>query len=202
MKINSIIFIIAASAISRSDFAQADVPPISVPSDVSVTLTATPSTNLHPGETIQLSLSVKNNGPQPLSNIPILSSHFYDEFNSGDWWTDCQLFTVVVDDGTPFSYYRAWYPTDGSPMAVGETRTCHIRLSLSTDAPPVTTFSFRLPDFYSDPDVSNDRGTVYLVRAVDATPIPTIGPIGAAILMLLLVAACRQPLRRSKGGRR
>jgi len=182
----------------------AAVPPEVLPSDVSVTLSASPDFGLAVDEIVHLQLSVTNNGPVVLNNVIVFSSHFYDQFDLGKSSNDCLMTFVVDDDGTPFSYLHIWYATQYADLAVGETRTCHIQMALSPRAPPVTSLTFGLPYFYLDPDPTNDRQTVFLHRALDS--IPTASPMTLlALAGLLAVSAmaalrvCRSPLRGPLG---
>ena len=160
-----------------------DVP---LPSDVSFRMAASPSRGISAGHTIELTLSVTNNGPVALKTVPILSSNFYDQFDLASTQSDCFIVLIVADDGTPYSYYYIWYPTDEFEMEVGETRVCHIKLALTRAAPFVTAFSFGLPDFYVDANPANDRAAVYLQKAVDS--VPMLSPAIEALLAMLIAA--------------
>jgi hypothetical protein len=144
---------------------------VPVPSDISTTLTASPTTNLRPGQLINFTMTVTNHGPVPVTRLVITGSNVYEEFNPYAASNDCGLITAVVDLQITFYYYFSWYLTPPPPasanLAVGETRTCHFIQALTSRAPRVTPFSIGLPDFYVDPNPSNDRSTVYLVRALD-----------------------------------
>src|SRR5450759_3367338 len=52
-----------------------------LPSDVGVTLIATPTTDLLPGQPIDMTLSVTNYGPNPLPVVIATSSVYIDEMN-------------------------------------------------------------------------------------------------------------------------
>src|SRR3569623_127521 len=160
-----------------------DVP---LPSDVSFRMTASPSRGIAAGNTTELTLSVTNNGPMPLKTVPTLSSNFYDQFDQASSQSDCFIVLNVADDGTPFSYYYIWYPTDESEMAAGETRVCHIKLALTPSAPFVTEFSFGLPDFYVDSNSANERQAVFQQKTIGS--VPTLAP-SVVVMLFALIAA-------------
>ena len=172
----------------------AAAPPVYLPSDVSVTLSASQSESLRPGEPLLLTVSATNYGPAPLTHFPISSVHFHDEFDTSVGGSDCLLGVAVVDDGTPYSYYFVWDPAQDSALQVGETRYCHITMALSAQAPPITELTFGLPTFYLDPNPSNDRQTVFLRRALDS--IPTTSHQTLLILAGLLATSALAVLRR------
>lgn len=170
-------------ALSLSTTLRVAAQPVPVPSDVAVTLTAEPSANLAPGESITFTLTVTNLGPMPVQRLQIISSNIYDDqIDVASAWTDCQvMYLAIVDEiDSSFFYYYSWYPTDASVLAVGETSTCHVRFALRARAPQVLPFSFGLPSYYVDINPNNDIGTVVLQRAVQL--IPTLSP---AMLLLL-----------------
>ena len=155
---------------------------IILPSDVSVTLTATPSVDLVPGQPITFTLSVTNLGPVPVHVLGIDSSAIYDQFDLHTAQVDCTAIVLnVVDGETTFYYYYQWYPAFFSDLAVGETRACHLTLALTSQAPAVMPFSFGLPSFIADPNPSNDRVTVLLQQQV----VPSIPALSPAMLLLL-----------------
>jgi hypothetical protein len=167
-----------------------------LPTDISTTLTASPSNNLRPGQLIDFTMTVTNQGPAPFHGFVIRGPNIFNEFNPFVASNDCGLITAVVDLQTTSYYYFSWYflaPPDGSDLAVGETRTCHFIEALTLHAPTVTPFSIGLPGYFVDPNPTNDRSTVYLVRALD--PIPTLSPWVLLSLAGLLAAIARRQLR-------
>lgn len=167
---------------------------VPVPSDISVSLTADPSVNLHSGDRINLTISVTNHGPEPVDRLALGSSPIYDELNvfSSNASSDCDnnLILQVVDLETTFYYLYAYYVANQeSPMAVGETRTCHLSLDYTQWAPPVFSFTFDMRTF-DDLDPSNNTATVVLRRAVVApTTVPSSSPAGLGLLVLVLMGA-------------
>ena len=180
--------------LSVAGAAIADLPPEVLPSDVSVTLSASPASGLAVDEIIHLQLSITNNGPDPLHKVIVVSSHFYDQFDLGASSNDCFMNFAVDDDGTPFSYLHIWFVTLYSDLAVGETRTCHIQMALSPQAPPVTALTFGLLSSFIDSDSTNDQQTVFLRRALDS--IPTTSHQTLLILAGLLATSALAVLRR------
>src|SRR5690348_9661318 len=100
---------------------------IPVPADISVALTAEPSSDLLSGQRITFTLAVTNHGPDPAAPVSLGSSAIYDELDVLSATSDCaNLALAVVDTSDGFYYAYDWFPTDESPLAVGETRSCHI----------------------------------------------------------------------------
>jgi hypothetical protein len=164
---------------------KAEVPTEVLPSDVSVTLTASPNSGLLVGQAIHLQLSVTNNGPVPLDNVFISSAPFSGEFDWHGFSSDCHMSGFIFDwEGPPFFYQLNWFLTLDTGLAVGETRTCHFQMMLTPQATPVTSLTFGLPNYFADPDSSNDQQTLFLQRALDS--IPATSPQALAILACFL----------------
>lgn len=171
---------------------------ISLPSDVSVGLTAEPDSNLQSGDTIAFTLSVTNHGPEPVTLVDTLSSPIFDELDINTATADCgnTLGLIVVDLNDGFYYVYDWQATLNSlSLAVGETRTCHINLAFTEWAPNTFSLTFSMPDWLVDLDPSNNSATVTLQRAgqgaAAATPVPTLSPLALMILGGLLVLLVR-----------
>jgi hypothetical protein len=49
-----------------------------LPADISVHLSAQPDTNIVPGEPVVFTLTVVNHGPEPVDQLALISSDFYD----------------------------------------------------------------------------------------------------------------------------
>jgi hypothetical protein len=178
-----------AAAFLASVTARAAAPPIIVPSDIAVTLTATPTTNLVPGQRIFFTLTVTNLGPATVHNLIVQSSPIYGEFDISTGTVDCQYMGLqVVDDVTDFYYLYVWYLAGFSgDFPAGETRTCHISFLITAQAPAVTPFSFGLPYYYVDINPTNDIATVFLQRTVDA--VPALSPMMLGLLAAVLAVA-------------
>ncbi len=167
-------------------------------SDISVHLSAQPSVGLVPGQPIDFTLSITNHGPEPVSRVTLLSSDFYDQFDLNFGTADCENLVVIITDGEFFYYNLVWYPADFVILEVGETRTCHFALALSSQAPPIWPFSFGLADIDEDINPANNVSTVILRRG-DIAPaaLPTISPYVSLLLALgLATSACRAVRRR------
>jgi hypothetical protein len=169
--------------------------PIVLPSDVGVTLTADPSANLMPDQPITVTITVTNYGTVPVLNLELVSSSFVDEFYGISSAPECYVGLVVEDpinDGPPT--YLFFWVVAGIPgeldLAAGETRTCHFQMALTSQAPYTTPFSFGVPDFYTDPNPSNNTGTVVLQRAPPPPPVlvPALAPAMLTLLAGLLAA--------------
>lgn len=183
---------------------------IILPSDVGVTLSATPTSDLAPGEPIDMTLTVTNYGPAPITNLELTSSDFVDElqFVSEDL-QECYLALVVVDTITgSFYYYTEWLVTGlpgQPPFIAGETLICHFQIALTAQASPVLPFSFGLPNFIGDSNPSNDRAAVSLQRvgapAGGAAPVPALSPAMLLLLAGLLATAVGITGRRRRSGR-
>ncbi|HET6545212.1 MAG TPA: hypothetical protein VFG55_00525 [Rhodanobacteraceae bacterium] len=163
--------------------------PTPVPADLSVDLLAEPNANLEPGELVTFTLSVTNHGPETVNIVSLRSSTFIDEFDlNGEGSSDCQNLVVAVGDFSGgYDYTLSWYLTLQGPLAVGETRSCHIRLVMG-NLPAVFAFSFFVSPYFQDINPANDRATVYLRRGATpaATPIPTLSRAAASLLAALI----------------
>jgi hypothetical protein len=164
---------------------------IPVPADISVALTAEPDSDLQSGERIAFTLSMTNHGPEPAPVADVLSSPIYDELDLNTATADCgnTLGLIVVDTSDGFYYVYDWDPTIDSPLAVGETRTCHLNLDFTEWAPDTFSLTFSMPNFLVDLDPSNNSATVTLRRAIEGaatTPVPTLSPAALAVLAILL----------------
>ena len=177
-----------------------------LPSDVSVSLQAEPSTDLQPGQPIRLTITVTNNGPVVLNDLGLESANAYpDQIDQTHPDTDCgDMVRSVTDGATTYWYNLTWYPTDSSPLTprdsplgVGESRSCHVTISLVPSAPQTVPFDFHLNPYWSDPNPTNDVGRVTLQRAAAiVAPIPVGSPeslTSIAILLLLLGLAALGP---------
>jgi hypothetical protein len=158
-------------------------------SDVGVTLSASPTTQLTTGEPINFTMTVTNYGPDPIPVVEVMSSMWLNQiFPISYDPSECTLIVSVLDGVTP-SYSMSWIIAGlpGEPVfAANETRTCHFSLSLTAAAPAVTPFSFGLPSFITDLNPDNDAVTVLLQRAIDA--IPTLSSMMLWLLAGLLAA--------------
>jgi len=169
---------------------------IPLPSDISVDLTAEPASNLESGQRITFTISVTNHGPEPAAPVSLGSSPIYDELDVFSATADCgnDLVVAVVDLNDGFYYLYDWFPTQESPLAVGETRYCYLNLEFTEWAPDTFSLTFSMPDFLVDLDPSNNSATVTLQRAAAvATAVPTLSPMALVALMALtmLVGAAR-----------
>lgn len=163
---------------------------VEIPADVSMHLSAEPDQDLVTGQPITFTLAVTNHGPEPVSVLVASSAPFTSEFILSSGSTDCEDLGLVVVDGQSFYYYYDWVPTSTGPLAVGETRSCHITLSLSAQAPDIWTFSFFIPVFYVDIDPSNNSSAVTLRRGSAGThAIPALSPLMLLLLVLLTATA-------------
>jgi len=166
--------------------------------DISVELTAQPNSGLVPGQPIVFTLSVTNIGPEsvPTSEyrFALFSSDIYDQFDTSFGLVDCQGYAAIVSDGKTFYFTLVWSPTflDQGALEVGETRTCHITLALSNQAPAVWPFSFGVADFFDDLNPDNNVSTVILRRG-DIAPVavPTLSiPVFILLIVTLASMAC------------
>ena len=180
---------------------------VELPSDISVSLAAEPTIGLEPGDAITFTISVTNNGPEVIDRLSIESSFFVDEldlFAANIVSCAGPLIGSVADLIGGYEYWISWDPvTPNDPnlvtMDVGETRTCQFSMPLTSAAPNVYPFSFGVAEFLTDLDPSNNSATVTLQRAsggvATATPVPTLSPLGLAMLtgslMLLARFGCR-----------
>lgn len=179
-------------------------------SDISVSLTAEPHNNLQSGQRVALTIAVTNNGPGAAAPVMVGSSPIYDELDVNTATSDCgdTLGLAVVDLDNGYYYQYSWFPTiDSVPLAVGETRYCHLNLDFTEAAPDAFSLTFSMPYWLVDLDPSNNSATVTLRRAsgggATATPVPTLSPLGLAALagsMALLACLRRRGMRRGHAG--
>lgn len=163
---------------------------ILLPADVSVSLAAEPSSNLHSGQRIAFTLSVTNHGPEPAAPVSFGSSPMVDEFDPYTGSSDCgnTLGLIVVDQNDGFYYEFSWVPTlELPPLQVGETRYCYINLDYTEWAPDTFELTFELSNFIVDLDASNNSATVTLQRAPAGSP-PVPLPLTSISGLLLLGA--------------
>jgi hypothetical protein len=164
---------------------------IVIPSDVGVTLTASPTTNLQPGQPIDMTLTVTNYGP---ADVPILfvgSSMYVDEmyFVSVNEDECSHMYATYADlangtEGIFITWYLAGLGGTLPPFPPG-TATCHFQIALTQSAPPIYQFSFGLsPSLETDPNPANNVATVTLQRA--PAPPPTPLPMLSTWMLLLL----------------
>ncbi len=171
---------------------------VDVPADISIGLSADPSTGLVPGQPILFTLSATNHGPEPVDNLLLISVDFVDEIDPSYGSTDCQGLGVVVSDGQTYHYNYWWRPTFDGVLNDGATRTCHLEIALSSRAPPIWAFGFAVADFYFDINPANNSATVILQRAVDgAVPVPTLSSALLILLAALLTCIGCAMLRKS-----
>ncbi|TAH45469.1 MAG: hypothetical protein EYC71_06245 [Gammaproteobacteria bacterium] len=184
-----------ATVLPCAMFARAQV---SVPSDVSVHLVATPNSGLVTGQPFLLTLSVTNHGPNPVTRLLLISTDFQEEFDSSIASNDCIDLGVVVTDGQSYHYNYWWYPTTEGMLDVGSTRECHITLGLSPLAPDTFEFGFAVPEFYEDLDSFNNFDSVILRRA-SATQLPALSPPALLTLLAGLLVAGASAARSTTG---
>jgi hypothetical protein len=181
-----------AVGLSICSFADAGAGDVVLPSDVSVALTAEPSTNLQSGQRVTFTISVTNHGPEPVDRLAIGSSPIYDEldvFTASS--SDCEgdIILAVADLENTFYFLYTYYAAfQESPLAVGETRNCHLSLDFTEWAPSVFPVTFAMSSFETDIDPSNNSATVFLRRPIAVTSIPTLSPTWLVLLAGLLAA--------------
>jgi hypothetical protein len=193
--IGRVLFVLLTLSLGLPTYAQF----ITVPADISVQMTAEPRYGLVPGQPIVFTLTVTNNGPDSVDRLLLYSSDIFDEFDTSSGSNDCQGYAVVVSDGETFHFNLTWSPTVQGILNVGESRTCHITLALSSQAPEVWPFSFGVAFFYEDINPNNNVATVTLRRG-DVAPI-AVPMLSIQVLTVLIVAlasmACTAFLRNA-----
>lgn len=184
-----------AGSIFGSSLASAGV---AIPSDVSVDVQASQSSNLHPGDRITFTVTATNHGPSVISEWAFRSAPIYDELDIGSISTDCfgQFIVSVVDLENSFYYLLNWYPPD-QPVQVGESIVCHVGMDYTAYAPPVYAFGYSLSSYLTDLDPANNASFVTLTRAA-APPraIPASSGSSLLALFLALVVAVRMRTHR------
>jgi hypothetical protein len=172
---------------------------VNVPADISVHLSAEPSNGLVTGQLVTFTISATNHGPSVVDNLLLISSDFVDEFDLSAGTSDCQDLGLVVVDGGSVYYHYHLRPTSPTPMQVGETRTCHITLPISAQAPETWTFGFGVAFFYLDINPANNHSEVALRRGLGSThAIPTLSR-GSLLLLAVLLLALAANAWRSRG---
>lgn len=170
--------------------------------DVSVQLTAQPTVGLIPGQPIDFTLAVTNHGPLPVDDFKfaLFSSDIQNQIASGSVSTDCQRYWVIVSDGKTPYYNLVWSPTflDLPALEVGETRSCHITLALSDQAPAVWPFGFRISDAFDDTNPGNNVASVILRQGeLEPVAVPTLSPITQLMLIIMLASMAWVTIGRS-----
>ncbi|HMM67858.1 MAG TPA: hypothetical protein PKC03_13050 [Dokdonella sp.] len=170
-----------------------------LPTDIAVRMTASQTKNLVIGEPIDFFVFVTNNGPEPASELILISTDLRDEFNiSATQVVDCNSLAALISD-PPDPYYNFWwFPTSMQPpLAVGETRECHLRMALFDLAPGEFTFGFRLPNSWEDLDASNNNASVVLRRGlIEPVAVPTLSTTLLLVLAGLIAAFAALSMRR------
>jgi hypothetical protein len=128
---------------------------VAIPSDVSVDVQASQSTNLHPGDRITFTVTATNHGPNVISEWAFRSAPIYDELDLVTASTDCfgQFFVSVVDLENSFYYNLNWYPPH-EPVLVGQSIVCHVSMDYTMYAPPIYEFGCSLSSYLTDLDPS------------------------------------------------
>lgn len=181
--------------------------------DISVELTAQPSSGLVPGQPIVFTLTVTNQGPEVVpasdSKFALFSSDFYDQFDvSFPGTADCLGFGAIISDGKTFHYNLVWIPTflSQGALAVGESRSCHFTLALSNQAPAAWPFSFGVAEFFKDINPDNNVSTVILRRGdIAAVELPALSfytfmLLTAALASMAWLALIRRRVRDDADG--
>lgn len=103
--------------------------PILIPSDLAVSFSAEPNAELHPGDVVAFTISITNNGPEPVDRFALGSSPIYDELDVLSATINCnsRLILAVTDleDGFYYTYTWAVLLPGDPPLQVGETRYCY-----------------------------------------------------------------------------
>jgi hypothetical protein len=178
---------------------------IFLPSDIGVTLTALPTTNLQPGQPIDMAVTVTNYGPDAVPDLFLVSSIFVDQIYFVSVNADeCHWVMTVGDlaDGTE-EFFVQWYLAglDVYPPFPPGSTTCHFQIALTRSAPPTYQFSFGLPpNFEFDSNPANDVATVTLQRASPPppTPLPTLSTWMLLLLAGLSAGLAANALKRSR----
>jgi hypothetical protein len=172
-----------------------------------VSFTAEPDSNLQSGQRIAFTLSVTNHGLEAAAPISLLGSPIFDEFDLSTGTSDCgqTLGLAIVDLDDSFYYAYVWSPTmvTESPLAVGETRNCHLELELSEWAPDIFNLTFAFPYWLVDLDPSNNSATATLQRAPAGSPpvpLPSTSIGGVLLLATALLGLATRRLRRVRQG--
>jgi len=181
-------FFFVLAAVAYGPVRAGDTP---IPTDIGVTMTATPSSDLRTGQVIDIALTVTNFGPLPADNLVLSSSWYYNEFDVT--YIDavaCYQFGGAIGEGEFHPIYVLfWFiagiPNTGmQPLGVGETRTCHFQLTLREAAPAVTPFTFGVSGIFVDVNANNDSANVYLNRTIPS--VPAVDGVGLALLVALV----------------
>jgi hypothetical protein len=171
----------------------AEAGPITIPSDVSVSLSAEPIANLQAGDVVSFTISVTNNGPEPVHPLSLGSSPILDELDVFGSTADCdyRLVLGVADGRFDYYYFYTWFPIllKDDPLPVGATFFCYFTVPYTQWAPNEFPVTFNIPEtVFIDLDPSNNSATVTLHRAGQGavTPVPTLSPASLSILVALL----------------
>jgi hypothetical protein len=156
---------------------------------------------LQPGDIVSFTISITNNGPEPVDRFALQSSAIVDELDVLNGTIDCDdhLFVTIADFGSGYYYTYIWqlsFPGE-PPLQVGETRHCNFSDPYTEWAPPKFRVTFSPGTAFSDLNPSNDAATVVLLGAthgIATTPVPTLSSIGLATLIALMALMGAWPI--------
>ncbi|UXI70316.1 hypothetical protein [Tahibacter amnicola] len=173
-----------------------------LPSDIGVQLSASPTSDLSPGDQVSFRLSLTNHGPAIVTGVSLISTNYYLEFDRNVYVANCPgLVVSPADDISDPHYNLFWFATTfGGPFAVGETRHCDFALLVTSQAPQLTALGFGLSPFYSEypaGNPNNNAATVLITRGLSTVSIPATSTLTLIVIgALVLIASFSQLSRR------
>lgn len=163
---------------------------IHVDADIGVTLSASPTSNLVPGQTVDLSLTATNYGPGVADVLTLQSSDILASLQFVHGSSDCGIVPVTFadDQGRPTSQVLRWNAVIGPPyFNAGDTVHCHLQALVLPTAPKQFTLSVGIP-FLTDLNSANDTASVAftLSASAGAAGVPGL-PLGSRLLLIALI---------------
>ena len=165
---------------------------------------STQTSQLAVGQPVDVTITVTNYGPNPAPILGLYSSPYTNAIQAkGISSSECVFVGAVLDGAVPASVLY-WYVAgiaNQSTLGVGETRSCHIQLSLSALAPAAPLpFSFIVGGTGAIPpdlNPANDVSTITLQLA--AAPVPDVSKV-VELLLIGFLAVCGAAVARKSEG--
>jgi Domain of unknown function DUF11 len=166
-----------------------------IPSDIGVTMTAAATDQLTVGQPVDVTITVTNYGPNPAPLLVLNSSYYTNaievrpQSSSECFFGGAQSRPKGLGAVSVLFWYVAGVEGQRT-LEVGETRSCHIQLTLSARAPvdePLP-FSFQVGGAIP-PDLNPNNNVSSIVLQLAFPTIPALSA-AAILLLIVLLGAC------------
>jgi len=188
------LWIIAALMLIASAGASGQNGNIQVNADVAVTLSATPNTDLVPGQVVDVTATVSNNGPGDADVLSMRTSDILPLLQFVYGSSDCSVHTLtyVNDQDVPFAGILQWDEFNVDPPFFGPGRTiqCHFKVIVLPTAPNRFAVTLGVP-FINDIDATNDTSILVMTLRPKAelATVPALTYFDRYFLIVLVAAA-------------